>query len=41
MFAVTFVGIFIAGESATGVDVHRQQLEADKHISRHIWRGHA
>lgn len=27
MFAVTFVGIFIAGESTPRVDIYRQQLK--------------
>lgn len=36
MFAVTFVGIFIAGEFATHVDIYRQELEADKYISYHL-----
>uniref|UniRef100_A0A093UZX3 Rhodopsin domain-containing protein n=1 Tax=Talaromyces marneffei PM1 TaxID=1077442 RepID=A0A093UZX3_TALMA len=39
MFAVTFVGIFIAGGFLAFINVDLQQLEADKHVSRHIWRG--
>lgn len=41
MFAVTFVGIFIAGGFLAFINVDLQQLEADKHVSRHIWRGYA
>lgn len=41
MFAVTFVGIFIAGESPTLLDIPRQQFAANRYISRHLWRGYA